>query len=197
MAWSRPATSPSATSTRCWRSTPRTGPPGQPRLASSNLAADLPTNLLDFGGFDLSIILILRGGILRSIGSFPEVLSQQILVGILLVGRLGEGGLTPPRHPSTRSAPPGVGEPWLPLTGPISVPASGAACTLVTSSVVTTTLHFAVSIQAGPAHPREQRDRSPTRRGRRWRRRAWRPAPDCRRKPGTCATGVSCRGESG
>ena len=36
-----------------------------------------------------SIILILRGGTLMSIGNFPEFLSQQILVGIVLVGRLG------------------------------------------------------------------------------------------------------------
>ena len=39
--------------------------------------------------FDLSIILILRGRIIRYIVDFPEVLSQQFLVGRLLVGRLG------------------------------------------------------------------------------------------------------------
>ena len=44
---------------------------------------------MDFGGFDSNIILILRGGILMSIGDFPESLSQAILVGIILVGRLG------------------------------------------------------------------------------------------------------------
>ena len=33
--------------------------------------------------------LIIRGGILMSIGDFPESLSQAILVGIMLVGRLG------------------------------------------------------------------------------------------------------------
>ena len=32
---------------------------------------------------------MLRGGILRSVGNFREVLSQRILVGIILVGRLG------------------------------------------------------------------------------------------------------------
>ena len=47
------------------------------------------TNIMDFGGFDSSMILILRGGILMSIGDFLEDLSQAILVGITLVGRLG------------------------------------------------------------------------------------------------------------
>ena len=51
--------------------------------------ADLCTKILDFGGFDSIIILSLRGVILRSIGNSPENLSQQILVGITLVGRLG------------------------------------------------------------------------------------------------------------
>ena len=34
--------------------------------------------ILDFGGFDSSTILSLRGGILGSVGNFPESLSQQI-----------------------------------------------------------------------------------------------------------------------
>ena len=42
-----------------------------------------------FRGLDSSITLILRGGILMSIRNFPEILSQAILVGIMLVGRLG------------------------------------------------------------------------------------------------------------
>ena len=50
--------------------------------------ANLPTNIMDFRGFDSSTILILRGGILVSIGDFPESLSRTILVGIMLVGRL-------------------------------------------------------------------------------------------------------------
>ena len=50
---------------------------------------NLPTNIVDFGGFDSSIILILRGGIPRPMGNFPESLSQALLVGIMLVGRLG------------------------------------------------------------------------------------------------------------
>ena len=45
---------------------------------------------MDLTGFGSSIILILRGGILMSVGDFPESLSQAILVvGIMLVGRLG------------------------------------------------------------------------------------------------------------
>ena len=61
--------------------------------ALSNLAfvaANLGTKIMDFRGFDSSVILILRGGIPRSIASFPEGLSQAILVGMMLVGRLGE-----------------------------------------------------------------------------------------------------------
>ena len=44
---------------------------------------------MDFRGFDSSLILNLRGGILRRVGNFPDVLSQAMLVGIMLVGRLG------------------------------------------------------------------------------------------------------------
>ena len=44
---------------------------------------------MDFRGFDSSIILSLMGGIPRPMGNFPESLSQAILVGIILVGRLG------------------------------------------------------------------------------------------------------------
>ena len=51
--------------------------------------ANLPTNIMDFRGFDSSIIWILRGGIHRPIGNLPESLSQAILEGIMLVGRLG------------------------------------------------------------------------------------------------------------
>ena len=53
------------------------------------ITADLPTNIVDFRGFDSSIILILRGGILMSMGDFPESLGQAMLVGVMLVGRLG------------------------------------------------------------------------------------------------------------
>ena len=51
--------------------------------------ASLRTTILDFGGFDPSRILILRGGMLVSIGNSPESLNQRILAGIILVGRLG------------------------------------------------------------------------------------------------------------
>ena len=59
------------------------------RSGSIVLAADLRTKILDFRGFDLSIILISEGGILMSIGNFPERSSRQILVGIILVGAFG------------------------------------------------------------------------------------------------------------
>ena len=42
-------------------------------------------------GFDSSRILIVRGGMFMSLGSFPESLNQGILVGIILAGRLGVG----------------------------------------------------------------------------------------------------------
>ena len=50
---------------------------------------DLPTNIAGFRGFDSSVILILRVGILRYEGIFPESLSQAMLVGVMLAGRLG------------------------------------------------------------------------------------------------------------
>ena len=49
--------------------------------------ANLRTEILELRRFDSSRILILRGGILMSIGDFPESLSQAILVGIMLLGR--------------------------------------------------------------------------------------------------------------
>ena len=55
--------------------------------------------ILDFREFDSSVILILRGGILMSIGSFPESLSQQILVGIIHIRR--EIGRTTRHAPSS------------------------------------------------------------------------------------------------
>ena len=50
---------------------------------------NLPTNIVDFRGFDSSTILNLRGGILMSIGDFPESLSQAMLVGVMFVEGLG------------------------------------------------------------------------------------------------------------
>ena len=52
-------------------------------------AANLCAKILDLGGFDSSIIFILRGGIPRPIGNFPDILSPQILVGRFIVARLG------------------------------------------------------------------------------------------------------------
>ena len=49
---------------------------------------NLHTNIVDFTGLDSSIILISRGGIPRPIGNFPQSLSQAMLVGTMLVGRL-------------------------------------------------------------------------------------------------------------
>ena len=54
-----------------------------------NTTPNLRTNIRNVRGFYSSIILILRGGIPRPIGNFLESLSQVILVGIMLVGRLG------------------------------------------------------------------------------------------------------------
>ena len=51
--------------------------------------ATLRTEILEFRGFDSSRILIFRGGIIMPTGSFSERLSQRILVGIILIGRLG------------------------------------------------------------------------------------------------------------
>ena len=55
---------------------------------TNNNTANLP-NIVDFRGFDSSTILILRGGIPRPIGDFLESLSRAMLVGTMLVGRLG------------------------------------------------------------------------------------------------------------
>ena len=52
--------------------------------------ANLLTKIWDFRGFDSSILLISRGGILMSIGNFPKSLGQAILARIILVGRLCE-----------------------------------------------------------------------------------------------------------
>ena len=63
----------------------------RPGFATVNLRI----KILDFRRLDSSRIL--RGGIIMSIGSLPEVSSQRIVVGIILVGRLGV-------HPGLRTA---------------------------------------------------------------------------------------------
>ena len=60
-----------------------------PRGSLDKDTANLRTKILDFRGSDSSRILILRGGILISIGNFPGNLSQAILVRRFLVGRVG------------------------------------------------------------------------------------------------------------
>ena len=57
--------------------------------------ANLATKILDFIMFDSNIILSLRGGILRPMGNSRESLSQGIVAGILLVGRLGVASCAP------------------------------------------------------------------------------------------------------
>ena len=58
-------------------------------ISATNPTPNLPTNIVDFRGFDSSIILILRGGFPRPIGYSQKNLSQAMLVGVILVGRLG------------------------------------------------------------------------------------------------------------
>ena len=60
-----------------------------PLLEFTMCTANPRTNIVDFRGFDSSIILIKRGGILRPIGDFLESSSQAMLVGVMLTGRLG------------------------------------------------------------------------------------------------------------
>ena len=82
-----------------------------------NHTANLPTNIVDFGGFDSSIILFYRGGILMSIWNFRESLSRAMLVGTMLVGRLGVFASYPkpaearetPQRPAPRSRQEGPG----------------------------------------------------------------------------------------
>ena len=56
---------------------------------TNNTSNSFPSNIVDVREFDSSIILILRGGIPRFMGDLPECLSQAILEGTMLVGRLG------------------------------------------------------------------------------------------------------------
>ena len=50
---------------------------------------NLPTNIVEFKGFDPNIILIIRGGILRPIGDLPESLSEAMLVGCNISREIG------------------------------------------------------------------------------------------------------------
>ena len=81
---------------------------------------NLRAKILDCRGFDSSTILMLRGGILMSIGEFPESLSQAILAGIILVGRSGRTGLF-----AVRSLPDGAHSQCPPLRERVSRRAAG------------------------------------------------------------------------
>ena len=61
---------------------------------------------MDFGGFDSSRILSSMGGIPRPTGNFPEVSSQRILVGVILVGSLVVPTTSLPGRPDTDDKPP-------------------------------------------------------------------------------------------
>ena len=67
----------------------RTSLPRAPAPARLAGTPNLRIEILDLRGFGSSRFLILRGGNLMSTGNVPEVLGQLILVGMLLVGRLG------------------------------------------------------------------------------------------------------------
>ena len=58
-----------------------------PRTFEARTRGDTRT-IIEIRGGDSSIILIVWGGIIMSIGDFQENLSQQISVGITLVERL-------------------------------------------------------------------------------------------------------------
>ena len=75
-------------------------------LITAMITPDLPTNIVDFRGFDSSIIFIERGGIPTSIGKCRQSLSQAMLVGMVLEGRLGvdnSGTTRGTPHPQPRS----------------------------------------------------------------------------------------------
>ena len=59
---------------------------------------------MDFRGFDSSIILILNGGIPRTIGIFPDSSSQAVVAGRFFVGRLGaEPPSRAPKRPADQA----------------------------------------------------------------------------------------------
>ena len=80
------------------RTRPQMAPAGPPNNASCaqllvnpaplSLRPNLRTKILDFRGFYSSRILISRGGIPRDV---PEILSERILVGIILVRSVRPG----------------------------------------------------------------------------------------------------------
>ena len=77
------------------------------RAKACLLTPNLPTKIVDLGGFDSSVMSLLRGRIPRPIGDFPESLSQAMLVGIMLAGRLGVAfmnSMSPPARGATKTS---------------------------------------------------------------------------------------------
>ena len=66
------------------------------RKNTPHRAANLHTKILDFRGFHSSIILILSGGTLMSMGDLQESLRQRTSAGMILVGRSGAAWSTLP-----------------------------------------------------------------------------------------------------
>ena len=75
------------TSNELWLGSPFVAPLS--RSAVCGGTANLPTNIVDFKGFDSSVNLILRGGIPRPKGDLPERLTQAMLVGCNVSREIG------------------------------------------------------------------------------------------------------------
>ena len=65
---------------------------GRPASQESGVSGLFDSRILDFRGLDSNIVLSLRGGILMPVRSFPEMSSQQILVGTRIFLILKGGG---------------------------------------------------------------------------------------------------------
>ena len=121
------------------------------RRPLSRHAPNLPTKILDFRGFDSSIILDLRGGILMSIGEFPGNLESMNLSRDNLSREIGRT-----LSPSGRSVHEGIarfriraGEYWIVFRSiSNSSPPYGQLCTLWTMII----LSVSVPHHAGPSH---------------------------------------------
>ena len=62
-------------------------------LRLSLLTINFPTNTMDFRGLDSGVISSTRGGTPGPTGNWPQSLSQAILVGVMLVGKLSALGV--------------------------------------------------------------------------------------------------------
>ena len=67
-----------------------------------DVTANLWIKILDFRGFDSSKILMLRGGILMSIGNFPGKLESSNLSREILSREIGRTGIREKTHPCMR-----------------------------------------------------------------------------------------------